>query len=161
MNNKTIEKIEQLERLTKLALLDGVVTEKEKQVLFKRAEELDIDVDEYEMMLEAWAAEVRKSLAAKRKAEEAKRKEEETSSGMILEYEAGTISRRRNEAYNGMRVFVPTNWRTDEDGYVSKHAIPEIRESLRDMGITLSFDKYNPFAVAGWDDVLLFWKKVK
>ena len=42
-----------IEKLIKMALADGELTEKEKQVLFKRAEEEGIDLDEFEMVLEA------------------------------------------------------------------------------------------------------------
>lgn len=42
-----------LENLVKAALADGVLTEKEKQVLFKRAQALGVDLDEFEMVLEA------------------------------------------------------------------------------------------------------------
>lgn len=44
---------EQIEKLIELALADGELTEKEKQVLFKRAETEGIDLDEFEMVLEA------------------------------------------------------------------------------------------------------------
>ncbi len=44
---------EQLEKLIDLALADGVLTEKEKQILFKKAESLGIDLDEFEMVLDA------------------------------------------------------------------------------------------------------------
>lgn len=44
---------EQLEKLIELALADGELTEKEKQILFKRAEAEGIDLDEFEMVLEA------------------------------------------------------------------------------------------------------------
>jgi len=44
---------EQLEKLIDLALADGELTEKEKQVLFKKAEAEGIDLDEFEMVLEA------------------------------------------------------------------------------------------------------------
>ena len=44
---------EQIEKLIELALADGELTEKEKQVLFKRAEAEGIDLDEFEMVLEA------------------------------------------------------------------------------------------------------------
>ena len=44
---------EQLEKLIEMALMDGELTEKEKQILFKKAEELGIDLDEFEMVLEA------------------------------------------------------------------------------------------------------------
>lgn len=44
---------EQLESLIELALADGELTEKEKQVLFKKAQELGIDLDEFEMVLDA------------------------------------------------------------------------------------------------------------
>ena len=44
---------EQLEELIDAALEDGVLTEKEKQVLFKRAQSMGIDLDEFEMVLDA------------------------------------------------------------------------------------------------------------
>lgn len=44
---------EQLERLIELALVDGELKEKEKQILFKKAESFGIDPDEFEMVLEA------------------------------------------------------------------------------------------------------------
>ena len=43
----------QLEKLIDLALADGELTEKEKQVLFKKAESFGIDLDEFEMVLDA------------------------------------------------------------------------------------------------------------
>jgi hypothetical protein len=43
----------QLEKLIDLALADGELTEKEKQVLFKKAEAMGIDLDEFEMVLDA------------------------------------------------------------------------------------------------------------
>ncbi len=42
---------EQIESLISAALADGVLTEKEKQILFKRAESMGIDLDEFEMVL--------------------------------------------------------------------------------------------------------------
>ena len=44
---------EQIENLINLALMDGTLTEKEKQVLFKKAEAAGIDLDEFEMVLDA------------------------------------------------------------------------------------------------------------
>lgn len=44
---------DQIENLINLALADGELTEKEKQVLFKKAEAAGIDLDEFEMVLEA------------------------------------------------------------------------------------------------------------
>ena len=44
---------EQIENLINLALADGELTEKEKQVLFKKAEAAGIDLDEFEMVLDA------------------------------------------------------------------------------------------------------------
>lgn len=43
----------QMEQLIDMALADGELTEKEKQVLFKRAESMGIDLDEFEMVLDA------------------------------------------------------------------------------------------------------------
>lgn len=42
----------ELEKLIDFALADGQLTEKEKQVLFKKAEALGVDQDEFEMVLE-------------------------------------------------------------------------------------------------------------
>lgn len=44
---------EKIESLIKVALADGELSEKEKQVLFKRAEAEGIDLDEFEMVLNA------------------------------------------------------------------------------------------------------------
>jgi hypothetical protein len=44
---------EQIENLINMALADGELTEKEKQILFKKAEAAGIDLDEFEMVLEA------------------------------------------------------------------------------------------------------------
>ena len=43
---------EQIENLIKIALYDGEISEKEKQVLFRKAEAEGIDLDEFEMVLE-------------------------------------------------------------------------------------------------------------
>lgn len=43
----------QLEKLIELSLLDGELTEKKKQILFKKAESLGIDLDEFEIVLES------------------------------------------------------------------------------------------------------------
>lgn len=43
----------QIEKLIEMALADGELTEKEKQVLFKRAQAEGIDLDEFEMVLDA------------------------------------------------------------------------------------------------------------
>lgn len=44
---------ENLEGLIDAALADGVLTEKEKQILFKKAASMGIDLDEFEMVLDA------------------------------------------------------------------------------------------------------------
>lgn len=44
---------EQLEKLIEMALVDGELTEKEKQILFKKAEAFGVDLDEFEMVLQA------------------------------------------------------------------------------------------------------------
>lgn len=44
---------EKMEQLIKAALADGILTDKEKQVLFRRAQEEGIDLDEFEMVLDA------------------------------------------------------------------------------------------------------------
>lgn len=51
---------EKIESLIKVALADGVLTEKEKQILFKRAQESGIDLDEFEMVLDTRLAEFKK-----------------------------------------------------------------------------------------------------
>ena len=52
---------EQIKSLIDLALADGELTEKEKQILFKKAEVAGIDLDEFEMVLEARLFEKQKS----------------------------------------------------------------------------------------------------
>lgn len=42
-----------MDNLIEMALADGILTEKEKQVLFKKAQSMGIDLDEFEMVLEA------------------------------------------------------------------------------------------------------------
>lgn len=44
---------EELENLIDAALADGVLTEKEKQILFKKAQTMGVDLDEFEMVLDA------------------------------------------------------------------------------------------------------------
>lgn len=51
---------EQLEKLIEMALMDGVITEKEKKVLFKKAQEMGVDLDEFEMVLDAKLVEKQK-----------------------------------------------------------------------------------------------------
>ena len=63
---------EKIEALISAALADGVLTEKEKQILFKKAQAEGIDLDEFEMVLDARIVELEK--AEKQKAE-AKAKE--------------------------------------------------------------------------------------
>lgn len=54
---------EQMESLISAALADGVLTEKEKQILFKKAESMGIDLDEFEMVLDARLVEEKKKEA--------------------------------------------------------------------------------------------------
>jgi len=53
---------EKLDKLIEMALMDGELTEKEKQVLFKNAETMGVDLDEFEMVLEAKLFEKQKSM---------------------------------------------------------------------------------------------------
>lgn len=59
---------EKIEALISAALADGVLTEKEKQVLFKRAQAEGIDLDEFEMVLDARLVELQKAEKAKAEA---------------------------------------------------------------------------------------------
>lgn len=52
---------EQIENLISAALADGTLTEKEKQVLMKRAEAQGIDLDEFEIILDARLVESKKA----------------------------------------------------------------------------------------------------
>ena len=54
---------EKLEALITAALADGVLTEKEKQILFKKAKAMGIDLDEFEMVLDARLVELKKKEA--------------------------------------------------------------------------------------------------
>jgi len=53
---------EQIENLIKIALNDGELSEKEKQILFKKAEAEGIDLDEFEMVLESRLFDKQKSI---------------------------------------------------------------------------------------------------
>lgn len=52
-NNPAISANEQFERIIDLALTDGILTDKEREVIMKKAQTLGIDTDEAEMILEA------------------------------------------------------------------------------------------------------------
>ncbi len=52
---------EELENLIDAALADGELTEKEKQVLFKKAQSFGIDLDEFEMVLDARLVKLKKT----------------------------------------------------------------------------------------------------
>lgn len=52
---------EELENLIDAALADGILTEKEKQVLFKKAQAMGIDLDEFEMVLDARLVKLKKA----------------------------------------------------------------------------------------------------
>lgn len=52
---------DQIEALINAALADGVLTEKEKQILFKKAQSMGIDLDEFEMVLDARLVELEKA----------------------------------------------------------------------------------------------------
>lgn len=56
---------EQLEQLIDAALADGILTEKEKQVLFKKAQSLGVDLDEFEVVLDARMIKLQKEEKAK------------------------------------------------------------------------------------------------
>lgn len=51
---------EQIEALISAALADGALTEKEKQILFKKAQSMGIDLDEFEMVLDARLVQLKK-----------------------------------------------------------------------------------------------------
>lgn len=59
---------EKIEALISAALADGVLTEKEKQILFKKAQAQGIDLDEFEMVLDARLVELEKAEKAKKEA---------------------------------------------------------------------------------------------
>ncbi len=52
---------ERIERLIEAALIDGELNEKEKQILFRNAQAAGIDLDEFEMILEARLYKIKKS----------------------------------------------------------------------------------------------------
>lgn len=56
---------EKLEALITAALADGVLTDKEKEILFKKAEAMGIDRDEFELVLDGRLAKRKKEMEAK------------------------------------------------------------------------------------------------
>ena len=65
-----------MEKLIGAALADGELTDKERKVLLKKAAEERLDVDEFEMLLDARLHEVKAEIARKEKEEKAKAKAE-------------------------------------------------------------------------------------
>ena len=61
---------EELEQLIDAALADGVLTDKKKQILFKKAESFGVDLDEFEMVLEARALKAQQAQQPVRPAKE-------------------------------------------------------------------------------------------
>ena len=59
---------EQLEQLIDAALADGELTEKEKQILFRKAQALGVDLDEFEMVLDSRLLKLKKAEEEKIKA---------------------------------------------------------------------------------------------
>ena len=55
---------EKLEALITAALADGVLTDKEKNLLFKKAEAMGIDRDEFELVLDGRLAKRKKEMEA-------------------------------------------------------------------------------------------------
>ncbi len=51
---------DKLDKLIEMALMDGVITEKERNALFKKAKEIGVDLDEFEMVLDAKLVEKQK-----------------------------------------------------------------------------------------------------
>jgi len=49
---------EELEKLLNIALADGVLSDKEREILFRKAEKLGVDIDEFEMILEGRLSEI-------------------------------------------------------------------------------------------------------
>jgi len=60
---------DRLEKLIELALIDGTLNEKEKQILIRNARELGIDEDEFEMVLEARLFQKQKEIPTQFKSE--------------------------------------------------------------------------------------------
>ena len=56
---------EQLEKLIEASLMDGELSEKEKRVLFKRAETEGVDLDEFEILLDAQLMKAKKTKEVK------------------------------------------------------------------------------------------------
>ena len=61
---------DELEQLIDAALADGVLTDKEKQILFKKAESFGVDLDEFEMVLDARALKAQQAQQPVRPAKE-------------------------------------------------------------------------------------------
>ena len=83
-----------MEKLIGAALADGELTDKERKVLLKKAAEERLDVDEFEMLLDARLHEVKAEIARKEKEEKA-RKEKELAA---LKAKAEAEARLKQEA---------------------------------------------------------------
>ena len=91
---------EQLEKLIQAALADGVLTDKERAILLKRAKSFGIDEDEFEMVLESRLSQWKKEHGAKPESAPPMPKvgKPEDLDGLITEYLAdGIISSKERE----------------------------------------------------------------
>lgn len=91
---------EQLEKLIQAALADGVLTDKERAILLKRAKSFGIDEDEFEMVLESRLSQWKKEHEAKPESTPPMPKvgKPEDLDGLITEYLAdGIISSKERE----------------------------------------------------------------
>ena len=86
---------EKLEALITAALADGVLTEKEKQILFKKAEAMGIDRDEFDLVLDGRLAKRKKEMEAQApqaaEPEQKKRAIPQEIDDLIKEYLTGGI----------------------------------------------------------------------
>lgn len=76
-DGKILSEFPELESLINAALADGIVTEKEKQILFKKAQSMGMGLDEFEMRLDARLFQLKKAQEESAKEERLKKEERE------------------------------------------------------------------------------------
>lgn len=100
-----------MEKLIGAALADGELTDKERKVLLKKAAEERLDVDEFEMLLDARLHEVKAEIARKEKEEKARKEKElaalkaKAEAEVRLKQEAETRAKEKAEREKKEAIF--------------------------------------------------------
>ncbi len=132
---------EKIEKLIEMALADGELTEKEKQVLFKNAEAQGIDLDEFEMVLDAKLHKLQNPGKSAPKSEKVNDVKKCPACGAIIESFSVVCKEcgyeiRNQETTNSTKDFAEKftstkfQYSSDEEKFIISYPIPNSKEDL-------------------------------